>query len=662
MPTHYYRLLTPLAAAVAAFSAQQALADTVNLDAVTVVSAAGFEQNIKDAPASISVISQEELQKKAYNDVTDALKDIPGVLITGGGSSSDISLRGMGGQYTMILIDGKPMDSRQTRPNSDGAGIEQGWTPPVEAIERIEVIRGPMSSLYGSDAMGGIINIITKKVSDTWHGSVRSDATLQETAKSGNILQNSFYLSGPLVDNKWGLQLSGNNSRRQEDNIPKGFANQKTDDIRAKLTYTPTANHDVTVEASRSEQERNAHIGKSVAPGPRASNSETPYTREQLAISHNARWNNALTESYVQYENTNNPVREMEVSNTIAKSQTSFFAGKHTATLGGQYKYENLTDNGNELQSRADLRRLTRWGYALFAEDEWMLTDDFSLTGGIRYDKDENFGDHWTPRLFGVWQTTDYWTIKGGVSSGYRTPNIRATVADWGQATGGAGGNAVILGNPDLKPETSISTELGTFWDNLNGLSIGATVFQTRFDDKITEYRECTENGPGSDTNGECIKDGHAFDYISSRTNVDKAEMRGVETTFDWEITPTVNLAANYTYTETEQKSGEQKGKPLNQIPKHMVNVSVDYRATDKLGTWTRVNYRGKTTEYLSRVSMADGTSSYAFLDAGLTYQAQPHWQVRAGIYNIADKQVRDETHGTTLDGRRYVIGTTINF
>src|SRR5699024_11333832 len=107
------------------------------------------------------------------------------------------------------------------------------------------------------------------------------------------------------------------------------------------------------------------------------------------------------------------PICEMEISNTIAKSQTSFFAGKHTATLGGQYKYENLTDNGNELQSRADLRRLTRWGYALFAEDEWMLTDNFSLTGGMRYDKDENFGDHWTPRLFGVWQTTDHWTIKG---------------------------------------------------------------------------------------------------------------------------------------------------------------------------------------------------------------------------------------------------------
>src|SRR5690625_4414446 len=125
-----------------------------------VVTASGFEQLVEDAPASISVIPREELEKKAYRDVTDALRDVPGVLITGGGSASDISVRGMAPAYTMILIDGKRQNSRETRPNADGPGIEQGWLPPVQAIERIEVIRGPMSSLYGSDAVGGVINII----------------------------------------------------------------------------------------------------------------------------------------------------------------------------------------------------------------------------------------------------------------------------------------------------------------------------------------------------------------------------------------------------------------------------------------------------------------------------------------------------------------------
>jgi outer membrane receptor for ferrienterochelin and colicins len=138
-----------------------------------VVSATGFEQKIQNAPASISVISKQQLEDKAYRDVTDALKDVPGVVVTGGGSSSDISIRGMASQYTLFLVDGKRISTRGTRPNSDNAGIEQGWLPPLESIERIEVIRGPMSSLYGSDAMGGVINVITKKVSNTkgWTGS-----------------------------------------------------------------------------------------------------------------------------------------------------------------------------------------------------------------------------------------------------------------------------------------------------------------------------------------------------------------------------------------------------------------------------------------------------------------------------------------------------------
>merc|ERR1712023_19927 len=116
---------------------------------------------LKEAPASISVLDKEDLSERFYRDLTDAMTDIPGVIVTGGGDREDISLRGMGSQYTLILVDGQRQSSRETRPNSDGPGVEGAWIPPLSAIERIEVIRGPMSSLYGSDAIGGVINIIT---------------------------------------------------------------------------------------------------------------------------------------------------------------------------------------------------------------------------------------------------------------------------------------------------------------------------------------------------------------------------------------------------------------------------------------------------------------------------------------------------------------------
>lgn len=156
-----------------------------------VVTATGFEQKIQEAPASISVITKKQLEDKAYRDVTDALKDVPGVVVTGGASSSDISIRGMASKYTLFLVDGKRISTRDTRPNSDNAGIEQGWLPPLESIERIEVIRGPMSSLYGSDAMGGVINVITKKIAtqQAWRGALHGDATLQEKRDSGDLFQ-----------------------------------------------------------------------------------------------------------------------------------------------------------------------------------------------------------------------------------------------------------------------------------------------------------------------------------------------------------------------------------------------------------------------------------------------------------------------------------------
>src|SRR5699024_9516983 len=205
-----------------------------------VVTAGGFAQEVKEAPASISLVSNKELETKPFRDVTDALKDIPGVSVTGGGGGTDISIRGMAPQYTLMLIDGRRMSSRATRPNSDGSGIEQGWIPPLAAIERIEVVRGPMSSRYGSDAMGGVINIITKKISDKCIGNCRSDYTLNHESDEGNSINSEFYFSGPLVHEKLGLQLYGKYSHRQEDNhTSPGIPERRMENIGGKLTFVP---------------------------------------------------------------------------------------------------------------------------------------------------------------------------------------------------------------------------------------------------------------------------------------------------------------------------------------------------------------------------------------------------------------------------------------
>ena len=181
-------LALAIAIAFATLSAAPALAqagpsndDAKTLDSV-VVTAAGFEQKITAAPASISVISREELAKRPYMTLIDAVRDLEGVDV---GETADktgqktISIRGMGADYTLILIDGKRQNNHgDIYPNSFG-GNQFNHIPPLDMIERIEVIRGPASTLYGADALGGVINIITRKVSDRWRGSVTLSRNLQ---------------------------------------------------------------------------------------------------------------------------------------------------------------------------------------------------------------------------------------------------------------------------------------------------------------------------------------------------------------------------------------------------------------------------------------------------------------------------------------------------
>ncbi len=634
----------------------------VQLDNI-VVSATGFEQMVEDAPASITVIPRTELEKKAFRDVTDALKDVPGVVVTGGGSASDISVRGMAPAYTMILVDGKRQSSRETRPNADGPGIEQGWLPPMAAVERIEVIRGPMSSLYGSDAMGGVVNIITRKVPDAWTGSIRNEVTVQGDSDSGNIYQSNIYLAGPLVQDKLGLQVYGQKMHRNEDRIVNGFNKQDITSGTVKLAFTPNKDHDLAAEFSRTLQERDSTPGKSIAAlntrGNPNTESNTRYAQTRYALTHTGRWGKVTSNTYVQREKTENPTRDMFLRNTTFNTQWNLPLGSHMLSAGYQYQKENLTDKGNQYDT--SLSRLSRYQWAVFAEDEWLLGDTFTLTTGVRMTRDENYGTHWTPRIYGVWHLSDQFSLKGGVSTGFRAPSLRQTVADWGQITGGAGNaDAIIMGNPDLKPEKSVSQELGIVWDNRDGLATSLTLFNTDFKDKISETRRCTS----ADGSRSChVNPGdEGYRFISDRVNVDRANIRGAEATLTWAMRDDLRLSANYTYTYSKQKSGEFEGKPLNKMPKHMFNTTLDWDANERLNFWSRVNFRGKTSDYLSRTAMAEGTPSFTFFDAGVNYRVNKNVTMGVGIYNLFDKRVTDETYEAVYDGRRYWAHLTVGF
>ncbi|WP_392561523.1 TonB-dependent receptor [Orbus sturtevantii] len=626
-----------------------------NMDTI-VVTASGFEQQIKNAPATISVITAKDIDNKPYRDVTDALRDIPGVNISGGGDGTDIGIRGMDAKYTLILIDGKKVNTRETRPNSDGSGFEQGWLPPLSAIERIEVVRGPMSSLYGSDAMGGVINVITKKVLDAWQGSVRLESVFQQDSQANNYYNSNFSLMGPLIADRLGLQLYGQYSDRGEDEFLNGHAEQKLRSLNGKLFLQATDNQSFQLDFGRSLQNSLATRGKTRALT-RKDDSERDNRRNSYALTHQGHWDGFTSKTFFSYEGNNNPKREMKVENSDFDSQFLIPLENHMLTIGGHYTYQNLNDKGNELNTL--ISKIDRWNYALYAEDEWQIVDNFALTGGIRFNKDENYGTNWNPRIYAVWDINENYTLKGGYSSGYATPLLRYVVADWGQVTGGGNRDGVIIGNANLKPEKSDNIELGLEYSDESGMNASATAFYTKFKDKIQSYYLCDDT-----TNKKlCSANGvSGFDFVQSRENVDKADIKGVELSLKTPLFDTFLLNSSYTWTKSEQKSGVNKGLSLNRTPRQKFTTQLDWFVTQQWDLWAKVAYYGEETEAGKNGVQGKKYPGYTLWDLGASYSVNKQTKLYTGIYNLFDKDVENTDFGKTLEGRRYWVGTEISF
>ncbi|MDE9567072.1 TonB-dependent receptor, partial [Xenorhabdus bovienii] len=112
------------------------------------------------------------------------------------------------------------------------------------------------------------------------------------------------------------------------------------------------------------------------------------YKRNNYAITHQGVYDFGTMTSYIQRDEARNPEREMTNNDTVFNNHTTLVFDDHTVSFGGQYRYEDLRDNGNKLPSAKDVNKLTRWSWALVMEDEWQLTNDFALTSGVRLDKD----------------------------------------------------------------------------------------------------------------------------------------------------------------------------------------------------------------------------------------------------------------------------------
>ncbi|WP_241764538.1 MULTISPECIES: TonB-dependent receptor domain-containing protein [unclassified Pseudoalteromonas] len=659
-------------------------AEKTNEMETMVVTATGYQQKIIDAPASISVILQEELRKQSYTTVVDAVRDLPGVYVTGGGNMQDISIRGMDDQYTLYLVDGRPLSAGRSVNTNGSDGGKQIGIPPLAMIERVEVIRGPMSSLYGSEAMGGVINIITRTAPQQWSGSLAASYTSSMNDVSNDQYNTDFYAGGALIKDVLGIELTGSIQHTDESDYSGGGdatasrPDSDTTQFGVKFNWAVDDKNKMSLAYDTSNIDFEHTPGNSIAID--AEGSQYEFEKQMYSLTHMGNYGKLTTNTYLQ-QDLSERVQDEDKKEEIITFNTSatYAAEQHIYTVGARYKTEELVDETNGLlDANVAIASDTvdRWIGALFTEVEWNFIKDLSITTGLRYDNDEQFGSHWSPRIYANWHANNRFTVKGGISTGYTQPSLSQATAGFGRGTGGGGSpnlsptgtsisRALIIGNPDLDPETSVNYEVSFIYNDPKiGLSTSLTFYHTDFDDKIAEDRYCiSENIDRNDfENYQCEFSGNTYQFLSTQKNISEAEMQGVEATVNYRIADNLRFKADYSFTDSEQKSGDFAGEPLNKIPKSMANATLNWDASDTINLWSRVNYRGETTDYLSRTSLSDGTPGYTMMDIGAQYWMTDNLKVMAGLYNVTNRVVTNETYGVVLDGRRLTVSFNFEF
>ena len=673
--------------------------------ATIVVSAAGYEQKIKDAPASITVITADDLKNKRINSIADALVDVEGVDISptaGKTGGLNIRIRGMDSEYTLVLVDGRRQNSTgDISPNGFGES-NNSFIPPISAIERIEVIRGPASTLYGSDAMGGVVNIITKKVSPVWTGAVTLEGTvLPNSSDFGNQRAVDAFVSGPLVKDLLGIQLRARKAERDQSNV--GYLDERDQDVElnmgqnptksdletigVRLTLTPTDDHDLSVEYEQTEQWYDNSKGQLGTLGANGGYDEAKeFNRDKVILAHTWRNKVGTLESSISNTQTETigrliPSRaqggSMVVSPRLLESEDTIFDtklttqhfDKHNITLGGQWWDASIKD-GLRVNKEISFEQL-----GLFAEDTWALTDQLALTLGLRYDNHDTFGDFWTPRAYLVWNANDNWTFKGGYSEGYKAPRLERLTT--GIYNVGGQGRTPLFGNPDLKPETSKNLEFGTYFSNNKNFDANITAFFSQVEDKIvTGNTEFSCNTDTTITSGSNWSKADCEKYMSSigtpwimgyhptngqpdswnvarPVNAEEAKVYGIETGFNWEFAPTWKFGMNYTWTETEIKDNSLGNPPLNDTPEHIMNASLKWQADDNIQLWVRGEYRSERARYLKSYANMTTTEknvyntlgdfkAYSLLHIGSNFAVNDNVDVGVALYNVLDKNFID--------------------
>ena len=671
--------------------AQNSFAET-SLKEVMVTTATKTEKNIEGVSASVIVVTQDEIQKTGASTLDKILEKIPSINAQYGrfphpsaSSKAAISLRGMGANGTLILVDGKRL-SGETESPYEMTRIT------ASMIERIEIVKGSMSTLYGSDAIGGVINIITKKVDknvstlDLKYGSNGDGDAVNKNVNFTNRgsvdklrykINTSIDDTTPYKINKSytqqainpssGADLNGNSLDNISGNYDVTYKDEATvKTIGTRLEYDFSDNFTAGLDLSYFTEDREGqYLGNASATSGglitnTPVNSEDKNRRIDISsdfkylINDDLSMNTKVYRSYYKKRNYTDPLTFDGATNT------KFSANVTIDTLESDLTY--ILNNSNIITTGLEYRKETRDSGAinpdasssefitkvvnyksLFIQDEIEISDTLNAIVGTRYDNISNADNKITLQAGLVKEIAEDTSIRANYAQGYRTPDIAElyVVSMYYKGAKRYGSeviNTIKTESYDLKPEQSQTFEL-SLSNKYENLSSVFTIFNNKVKDKIDLV---SYNDSSSSTK-----------YYTSE-NIDQVDIKGAEVSFDYDLNKDIDLGLNATYLKTEDES---TGKELTYTPNISASFSVNYKITNDLNTNLMLRYIG---EQYSNSTNTEQTNDYTLVDLGAQYQINKNIEYYLGVDNIFNKEV-DEEIGTNV-GSYYFTGLRITF
>ena len=638
--------------------------NTVNLDCI-VITPSRTEKGLSDVPASVSVITKEDIKNSDAKTIPEAIKNLEGIYsydTTGVGAGGTINMRGFYGgmsSHHLVLIDGMPQNKGEDK-------LVDWDLIPVDNIERIEVLRGPASSLYGDNAMSGVINIITKKPSDASHAGASFSYGNYDTQNYTSYLSGTFNRLGYYLGLSSRLTRGFREHGDYENIQVYGKSNYSINDahnLRFSFDYSAKTQGTFPWALSEAQIAQNRRQAK-----PGTENDSNGANKFSLDLTHH--WDlgtssDLETAFYYRFEgrgsfytsgaSQNTTKEQNRAENTFGlpirlKTVLEIFDMDHSFVIGidlerndfGYEEYNAPFQNRRGLPtSNYDIARNKIGPYI---QDEIKISDVLKLIFGVRYDWVKfNFDDRRTESnskdkamskvtpncgiIFAYQEDSD---LYGSFGQAFRTPAIGQMFTYASSA------------NPDLKPEEAANYEVGLRHRFNEFLKTNVSLYWMELDNEIW------------------------FDNATSKyQNYGKTSHKGIETGLDFKISKALSGFANYTYSVAKNESGSYKGEYLISIPIYKASSGLHFATGFGLSWDLIVTYVGS-----SYIDSANNNKlpSYTTADTKVSYQYKA-MKIFLTVDNLLDKEYNSYGYvsGTTkyfnpAAGRTFTFGAEVNF